>query len=206
MYHLNWRPVFQSFDLLWQGILLGLGLALLSLTIGCVIGLLAAFARVYGGRKLRALVTAYTEFIRNIPLLLIIYFVFYGLGIMGFHLLNNVWSFVLALSIYSGAYLAEVFRAGIIICHPPAHLPHCTAVFKQHLYLAVQGHIPGGGDFGARTDLRRHGDQYEYLAHTGGLHDRGGHVPHYVLPAGGFITPSGKKICHGAIIGKTSNV
>jgi polar amino acid transport system permease protein len=114
MYHLNWRPVFQNFDLLWQGLLLGLGLALLSLTIGCVIGLLAAFARVYGRRHIRALATAYTEFIRNIPLLLIIYFVFYGLGLIGFHLLNNVWSFVLALSIYSGAYLAEVFRAGIM--------------------------------------------------------------------------------------------
>ena len=52
--------------------------------------------------------------IRNIPLLLIIYFVFYGLGIMGFYFLNNVWSFVLALSLYSGAYLTEVFRAGVI--------------------------------------------------------------------------------------------
>ncbi|UCD82870.1 MAG: amino acid ABC transporter permease [Desulfobacterales bacterium] len=114
MYHLNWRPIFQNFDLLWQGILLGLGLALLSLGIGCIIGLLAAFARVHGGRKIRALATGYTEFIRNIPLLLIIYFVFYGLGLMGFHLLDNVWSFVLALSIYSGAYLAEVFRAGIM--------------------------------------------------------------------------------------------
>ena len=46
MYHLNWRPVFQNFDLLWQGILLGLGLALLSLAIGC------AFAgfRMFGNR------------------------------------------------------------------------------------------------------------------------------------------------------------
>ena len=114
MYHLNWRPVFQNFDLLWHGILLGLGLALLSLGIGCIIGLLAAFARVHGGRNIRALATAYTEFIRNIPLLLIIYFVFYGLGLMGVYLLDNVWSFVLALSIYSGAYLAEVFRAGIM--------------------------------------------------------------------------------------------
>ena len=114
MYHLNWRPVFQNFDILWQGLLLGLGLALLSLGIGCVIGLLAAFARVYGERRIRALAAGYTEFIRNVPLLLIIYFVFYGLGLMGFHLLDNVWSFVLALSIYSGAYLAEVFRAGIM--------------------------------------------------------------------------------------------
>jgi polar amino acid transport system permease protein len=58
--------------------------------------------------------TAYTEFVRNIPLLLIIYFVFYGLGLIGLHLLNNIWSFVLALAVYSGAYLSEVFRAGIM--------------------------------------------------------------------------------------------
>ncbi len=93
---------------------MGLGLALLSLAIGCVIGILAAFARVYGGRPIKALATAYTEFVRNIPLLLIIYFVFYGLGLIGLHLLNNIWSFVLALAVYSGAYLAEVFRAGIM--------------------------------------------------------------------------------------------
>lgn len=114
MYHLNWQPVFQNFDLLWQGLLTGLGLALLSLAIGCIIGLFGAFARVYGARHVKALATAYTEFVRNIPLLLIIYFVFYGLGIMGFYFLNNVWSFVLALSLYSGAYLTEVFRAGVM--------------------------------------------------------------------------------------------
>ena len=114
MYHLNWRPVFQSFDLLWHGLLTGLGLALLSLAIGSTIGMVGAFARVYGSRPVRSVVAAYTEFVRNIPLLLIVYFVFYGLGLMGFHLLNNAWSFVLALSVYSGAYLTEVFRAGVM--------------------------------------------------------------------------------------------
>ena len=114
MYHLNWRPVFQNFDLLWHGLLIGLGLALLSLAIGCAIGITCAFARVYGRSYIRTAVAAYTEFVRNIPLLLIIYFVFYGLGIMGVHFLNNIWSFVVALAVYSGAYLTEVFRAGIV--------------------------------------------------------------------------------------------
>ena len=74
MYHLNWRPVFQNFDLLWHGLLVGLGLAFLSLAIGSIIGILGAFARVYGSRWMRSAVAAYTEFVRNIPLLLIIYF------------------------------------------------------------------------------------------------------------------------------------
>jgi polar amino acid transport system permease protein len=113
VYHFNWRPVFQNFDLLWQGLLLGIGLAILSLAIGAVLGLCGAFTRVYGPRSARSLVTAYVEFVRNIPLLLIIYFVYFGLPLIGISILDNLWSFVFALAIYSGSYLTETFRAGL---------------------------------------------------------------------------------------------
>src|SRR5215207_629808 len=113
MYHFDFRPVFQNFDLLWQGLLLSMGLALLSLAVGTVLGLLAAFARVYGPRPLRALATAYVEFVRNIPLLLIVFFVYFGLPLMGIRILNSVSAFVFALAIYAGAYMTEIFRAGI---------------------------------------------------------------------------------------------
>jgi His/Glu/Gln/Arg/opine family amino acid ABC transporter permease subunit len=113
VYQFNWRPIFQNFDLLWQGLLLGIIMSLLSLGIGSVLGLLSAFGRVYGPRPLRGLLTAYVEFVRNIPLLLIIYFVYFGLPLVGITFLNNYWSFVFALAIYSGAYLTEIFRAGI---------------------------------------------------------------------------------------------
>ena len=113
MYQFNWRPVFDNFDLLLKGLALGLGIALLSLAIGSLIGLAAAFGRTHGTRPLQWLVTAYVELVRNIPLLLIIYFVYFGLPLLGVSLFDNVWSFVLSLALYSGAYLTEVFRAGI---------------------------------------------------------------------------------------------
>jgi polar amino acid transport system permease protein len=113
VYHFNWRPVFQNFDLLWQGLLLALGMALLALAIGSILGLAGAFARVHGPGWARNLVTAYVEFVRNIPLLLIIYFVYFALPLIGISLLDNLWSFVFALAIYSGAYLTETFRAGL---------------------------------------------------------------------------------------------
>ena len=113
MYQFNWRPVFQNFDLLWKGLLLGIGIAILALAIGSILGLIGAFARVYGPRWARALVAAYVEFVRNIPLLLIIYFVYFGLPLIGISVLDNLWSFVFALALYSGAYLTETFRAGI---------------------------------------------------------------------------------------------
>ncbi len=57
--------------------------------------------------------TGYVELVRNIPLLLIIYFVYFGLPLLGVSLFDNLWSFVLSLALYSGAYLTEIFRAGI---------------------------------------------------------------------------------------------
>jgi polar amino acid transport system permease protein len=117
MYHFNWRPVFQSFDLLAQGLLLSLEISFLSLAIGIMVGLLAAFGRVYGPRPLRTLIVAYVEFVRNIPLLLIIYFVYFALPLLGVSVLDNLGSFIFALVIYAGAYLTEIFRAGIESIH-----------------------------------------------------------------------------------------
>jgi polar amino acid transport system permease protein len=113
VYQFNWRPVLDNFDLLLKGLALGLGIALAALVIGAALGLAAAFMRVAGTRPLRLAATAYVELVRNIPLLLIIYFVYFGLPLLGVSLLDNVWSFILALAFYAGAYLTEVFRAGI---------------------------------------------------------------------------------------------
>lgn len=52
MYQFNWRPVFENFDLLLKGLGLGLGIALLSLAVGGLIGLAAAFGRTHGTRPL----------------------------------------------------------------------------------------------------------------------------------------------------------
>jgi polar amino acid transport system permease protein len=114
MYHFDFSPVFRNFDLLWKGLLLGIGIALLSLAIGTLIGLVCAFARTYGSRPVRTLAGAYVEFVRNIPLLLIIFFVYFGLPLVGIRMLDNLWSFVFSLSIYAGAYMTEIFRAGIL--------------------------------------------------------------------------------------------
>ena len=112
-YNFNWDVIWRHFDKLYLGLALGLGIAVLSLLIGCVIGLAAAVARTSGPRPLRLAVTPDTEFIRNIPILLLAYFCFYGLPHLGIRFLDNIASFVFALSLYASAYLAEIFRAGI---------------------------------------------------------------------------------------------
>ncbi|MGA1315699.1 MAG: ABC transporter permease subunit, partial [Rubrivivax sp.] len=112
-YYLNFNFVWKYADKLWWGLALSIQLAFIGILIGCVIGLALALAYSGGSRWIRATVTAYVEFVRNVPLLLLIYLVFYGVPSAGGFAYDATTSFVLTLSLYSGAYLVEVFRAGL---------------------------------------------------------------------------------------------
>ncbi|MER9261348.1 amino acid ABC transporter permease [Mesorhizobium sp. M0619] len=112
-YTLNFNLIWRHFDKLWGGLLLSLELAVISIAIGVVIGLVLAVWYVSAGRVVRAIIAAYVEFIRNVPLILLVYLVFYGLPTVIDVAYDAPTSFVLTLSIYSGAYLVEVFRSGL---------------------------------------------------------------------------------------------
>ena len=112
-YNFNFAAVWRDFDLLLSGLGLGILLAFFSIAIGCLIGLLAAFGMLSKGRAIRGLSTAYVSAIRNTPILVLILFTFFALPQIGIRL-GKIESFVATLSIYSGAYLTEVFRAGLI--------------------------------------------------------------------------------------------
>jgi polar amino acid transport system permease protein len=92
---------------------LSVQLAFVSILVGCVIGLALALAHSGGNRWTRGAVATYVEFIRNVPLLLLVYLVFYGIPSAGGFAYDATTSFVATLAIYSGAYLVEVFRAGL---------------------------------------------------------------------------------------------
>ena len=113
MYHFNFGLIWRYFDKLSWGLLLSLELAVASIAIGVVIGLALALVHDRGGRITRALVSMYVEFIRNVPLLLLVYLVFYGIPTVVDLQYGATTSFVATLSVYSGAYLVEIFRAGL---------------------------------------------------------------------------------------------
>jgi polar amino acid transport system permease protein len=112
-YHFNFGLVWKHFDKLGWGLVLSLELALASIAIGVLIGLTLALAHNAGGRVVRFLISAYVEFIRNVPLLLLVYLVFYGIPSAFDISYDAITSFVLTLSLYAGAQLVEVFRAGL---------------------------------------------------------------------------------------------
>jgi His/Glu/Gln/Arg/opine family amino acid ABC transporter permease subunit len=113
VYHFDFDPVWRGFGKLLGGLALGLEMAVVSLLIGTVIGVLCAFARVSHFGALRRAVWLYVEFIRNSPILLLIFFVYFGLPQIGIYALDKYESFMLTLAIYAGAYLTEVFRVGL---------------------------------------------------------------------------------------------
>jgi polar amino acid transport system permease protein len=112
-YYFDWSVIWRNADRFAYALGLGLSLAVISLFIGSVIGIACAMARVYGARWLSWPVWLYVEFIRNTPLLLLVFFVYFGLPELDISYLDKTQSFVLTLSLYAGAYMTEVFRAGL---------------------------------------------------------------------------------------------
>ncbi|WP_370675148.1 amino acid ABC transporter permease [Pleomorphomonas sp. PLEO] len=112
-YQLSFNQVWRYSDKLFDGLMLSLGLAFIAILIGAVIGLALAIWYVSAGRTARAIISAYVEFIRNVPLLLLVYLVFYGLPTAVNISYSPPVSFVATLSLYAGAYLVEVFRSGL---------------------------------------------------------------------------------------------
>jgi len=88
-------------------------LAFFTVLFGVILGLLLALMRISKSKVLNLIATAYVEFIRGTPLMVQIFIIYYALpDLIGVNLPEMV-SAVLALSINSAAYVAEVIRAGI---------------------------------------------------------------------------------------------
>ena len=112
-YTLNFAAVWRDFDLLLQGLGMGLGLAVVSIFIGSFLGLFVAFVLNSKPSIGRGLASGYVAVIRNTPILVLILFTYFALPQLGFRL-GKLESFVFTLALYAGAYLAEVFRGALI--------------------------------------------------------------------------------------------
>ena len=112
-YQLSFNQIWRNFDKLINGVVLSLELAVIAILIGAIIGLVLAVIYVSSGRVVRFIISTYVEFIRNVPLLLLVYLVFYGLPTVVNIAYDAPTLFIATLALYSGAYLVEVFRSGL---------------------------------------------------------------------------------------------
>lgn len=108
----------QSLPILLNGALVTLQLAFISGLLGLISGSLIGIIRLSTIKPLRFLARAYIDFFRGTPLLVQIFMIYFGLPAIfqeiGFNLtLNRFIAGVVALSLNSAAYIAEVVRGGI---------------------------------------------------------------------------------------------
>lgn len=113
--HLKSNTVNTSMSHYWKFFALGVGYTLLisvcSVFFGFLTGTLLAFMRLSKNKIFHAIAVAYIEFVRGTPLMVQLMFVYFGLGL--FVNLPALTAGIIAVSLNSGAYVAEVIRGGI---------------------------------------------------------------------------------------------
>jgi glutamate transport system permease protein len=97
-----WRAI-------WQGMQATLSAAAIAIVLAVIFGAVFAVARLSDHAWVRWPAVVVVEFFRAVPLLLLILFLFIAYS----DILSDFWALVLALMLYNGSVLAEVFRAGI---------------------------------------------------------------------------------------------
>ena len=104
-------PFLEILKFVPDGLTATFTVTLCSIFLALVLGLLAGLGRIARTTIINRVATVYVEVVRGIPLLVQLFYIYYALGPL-FHL-NGLMSAIAALSICYGAYLAEIFRAGI---------------------------------------------------------------------------------------------
>lgn len=111
-YNFRFSALLPYSDEIVRGIVTTLQLTCLSMSIALVIGLFVALARLSDSRVLSGAARVYVEIIRNTPLLVQLFLVFFGLPSLGIRL-DAYTAALIGLSINVGAYASEILRAGI---------------------------------------------------------------------------------------------
>jgi polar amino acid transport system permease protein len=111
-YQWNWSSVFRYKAKFLQGWLATLGISSISLIFSFLVGAIATVCYRSRFLPLKYLANLYVELIRGTPLLVQIYLFFYVIANAA-DIQNRYLVGVLIMAIFSGAYISEIFRAGI---------------------------------------------------------------------------------------------
>jgi His/Glu/Gln/Arg/opine family amino acid ABC transporter permease subunit len=103
--------IWNNLSLLAQGALMTLAISAISIMVGLLIGSICASIKMSKITVLNKAVTVYVEIFRATPFLVQVYFIFLALPQLSIRL-NSLQAGLVGLSLYSGAYLTEILRAG----------------------------------------------------------------------------------------------
>ena len=107
----EWSVIWDYRGELWHGFTHTIKAGVVGIVLAYVVGLVLGAMRAHRIPVLNQLAATYVELIRNTPILVQIFFLYYGLPVLGFHLetFTVAW---LSISIWGGAFMTENFRAG----------------------------------------------------------------------------------------------
>ncbi|MGH2378004.1 MAG: amino acid ABC transporter permease [Candidatus Limnocylindria bacterium] len=106
-------------DMFLGGLWLTIQVAFWGLIGSLLLGIVIALMRISPIAPLRWIGVGYVEFFRNTPLLVQLFFFFFGLPFLGIRISEDVfvtifYEAIMAMSLYHGAYMAEVIRGGLL--------------------------------------------------------------------------------------------
>lgn len=113
---LDFTILTDNMDMYLEGFKGTIMISLIALVGSFLLGTIIAVMRIAPFKPLNWIGTAYVEFIRNIPLLIIAFFFYIAFPVIGFRLTGFV-AGTIALTIYTAAFIAEAVRAGILSVH-----------------------------------------------------------------------------------------
>lgn len=108
----RWLELFSDWKLFANGFLLTIGISIGAFILALSLGILFGAGSASKNKYLRRIARVYVEFFQNTPLLIQVFFVFYGLPLIGITLSVTAIGIV-CVGLYQGAYISEVIRSGI---------------------------------------------------------------------------------------------
>jgi len=108
----NFRIIFEYLPLFLTGLRNTFLISSVSIMLALITGTIACACRISSIKMLKYPAIAYIEIIRSTPLLVQIYFLYFGLPTLGIRV-PEIQTGIIALMLNSGAYIAEIIRAGI---------------------------------------------------------------------------------------------
>ena len=111
--NLNVDLMINSLPLMIVGAGITIQITAISVGLGLIIGMFVGIARICNVKVLRALATVYIDFLRGTPLLVQIFLIYFALPMVVGQRVDPFIAAITACGINSGAYIAEIFRAGI---------------------------------------------------------------------------------------------
>lgn len=109
----DWNVIAYAAPMMLRGTWVTIQMSVASMFFGTLIGAVLGVASLFHFWPVRLLVAVYVYAIRGVPLLVLIFLMYFALPSTGIYL-SPVVAGLTALSIYAGAYITEIFRAGLL--------------------------------------------------------------------------------------------